>query len=126
MRFAINLPAFNAMSDVHALAELAHEAEENGWDGFFLWDHMQTDPNGPTADPGVALTAIAMRTERIRFGALVIPPDLQKAIAKTPGAAAKFNALTPWRQKQFLYRLNDAKKEETRLKRIAEVLRQLS
>ena len=73
MRFAINLPAFNAMSDVRALAELAHEAEENGWDGFFLWDHMQTDPNGPTADPWVALTAIAMRTERIRFGALVTP-----------------------------------------------------
>src|SRR5690242_18475902 len=73
MRFAINLPAFNAMSDVRALAELAHEAEENGWDGFFLWDHMQTDPNGPVADPWVALAAIAMRTERIRIGALVTP-----------------------------------------------------
>ena len=73
MRFAINLPAFNALSDIRALAELAHEAEENGWDGFFLWDHLQTEPNGPTADPWVALTAIAMRTKRIRFGALVTP-----------------------------------------------------
>ena len=58
--------------------------------------------------------------------AMVMPTDLKKAIAKTPGAAAKFKALTPWRQKQFLYRMNDAKKEETRLKRIAYLLKQLS
>jgi uncharacterized protein YdeI (YjbR/CyaY-like superfamily) len=58
--------------------------------------------------------------------ALVMPADLKKAIAKTPGAAAKFKALTPWRQKQFLYRMNDAKKPETRLKRIADILKQLS
>lgn len=73
MRFAINLPAFHAYADVRALADLAHEAEEMGWDGFFIWDHMQTEPNGPTADPWVALTAIALKTERIRFGALVTP-----------------------------------------------------
>ncbi|HEX5441546.1 MAG TPA: LLM class flavin-dependent oxidoreductase [Ktedonobacterales bacterium] len=73
MRFAINLPASHAFADVHALADLAHEAEEMGWDGFFLWDHIQMEPNGPTADPWVALTAIAMKTERIRFGALVTP-----------------------------------------------------
>ncbi|HET9981522.1 MAG TPA: LLM class flavin-dependent oxidoreductase [Ktedonobacterales bacterium] len=73
MRFAINLPAFHAFSDVRALADLAHEAEETGWDGFFIWDHMQTTPNGPTADPWVALTAIALATKRIRFGALVTP-----------------------------------------------------
>lgn len=73
MRFAINLPAFHAFSDVRALADLAREAEEMGWDGFFIWDHMQTEPNGPTADPWVALTAIALKTERIRFGALVTP-----------------------------------------------------
>ena len=73
MRCAINLPTFQAFADVRALADLAHEAEETGWDGFFLWDHMQTAPNGPTADPWIALTAIALRTERIRFGALVTP-----------------------------------------------------
>ena len=57
--------------------------------------------------------------------AMVMPPDLQKALAKTPGAAAKFKALTPGRQKQFLYFMNDAKKEETRVKRIAYLLKQL-
>lgn len=73
MRFAINLPAFNALADARELADLAREAEDAGWDGFFLWDHLQTEPNGAVADPWVALTAIAMRTERIRIGALVTP-----------------------------------------------------
>jgi uncharacterized protein YdeI (YjbR/CyaY-like superfamily) len=58
--------------------------------------------------------------------AMVMPPDLKKALAAAPGAAAKFKALTPGRQKQFLYFMNDAKKEETRLKRIAYLLTQLS
>ena len=58
--------------------------------------------------------------------AMVVPADLQKALDKTPGAAAKFKALTPGRQKQFLYFMNDAKKEETRVKRIAYLLKQLS
>jgi alkanesulfonate monooxygenase SsuD/methylene tetrahydromethanopterin reductase-like flavin-dependent oxidoreductase (luciferase family) len=73
VRFAINLPAFNAFADARELADLAREAEGAGWDGFFLWDHLQTEPNGPVADPWVTLTAIAMRTECIRFGALVTP-----------------------------------------------------
>jgi uncharacterized protein YdeI (YjbR/CyaY-like superfamily) len=58
--------------------------------------------------------------------AMVMPPDLKKALAATPGAAAKFKALTPSRQKQFLYFMNDAKKEETRLKRIAYLLKHLT
>jgi alkanesulfonate monooxygenase SsuD/methylene tetrahydromethanopterin reductase-like flavin-dependent oxidoreductase (luciferase family) len=73
MRFAINLPAFHELSDVRALADLAYEAEDAGWDGFFIWDHMQTRPNGPVADPWIALAAIAMKTARIRIGALVTP-----------------------------------------------------
>ena len=58
--------------------------------------------------------------------AMVIPPDLRKALAATPGASAKFKALSASRQKQFLYFMNDAKKAETRLKRIAYLLKQLS
>lgn len=73
MRYALNLPAFGEFADVHTLASLAHEAEEAGWDGFFIWDHLQAEPGTPVADPWVALTAIALRTRRIRFGALVTP-----------------------------------------------------
>lgn len=41
MRYALNLPAFGELADVNALASLASDAEEAGWDGFFLWDHLQ-------------------------------------------------------------------------------------
>ena len=58
--------------------------------------------------------------------AMVMPADLKKALAGTPGASAKFKALTPGRQKQFLYFMNDAKKPETRANRIAYLLKQLS
>jgi uncharacterized protein YdeI (YjbR/CyaY-like superfamily) len=58
--------------------------------------------------------------------AMTMPPDFKRVLATTPGAAAKFKALTPSRQKQFLYFMSDAKKEETRLKRIAYLLKQLS
>ena len=36
MRFAINLPNFGDFGNPLRLAELAHEAEEAGWDGFFI------------------------------------------------------------------------------------------
>ena len=58
--------------------------------------------------------------------AMVMPPDLKTALAKAPAAAAKFKTLTAARQKQFLYFMNDAKKEETRIKRIAHILKALS
>ncbi len=73
MRYAINLPPFGEFADAQALASLAREAEETGWDGFFLWDHLQAEPGTPVADPWIALTAIALKTERIRFGALITP-----------------------------------------------------
>jgi len=73
MRFALNIPPFGALADVRALSALAHEAEDAGWDGFFLWDHVHVEPPQEVADPWVALTAIALATERIRLGALVTP-----------------------------------------------------
>jgi alkanesulfonate monooxygenase SsuD/methylene tetrahydromethanopterin reductase-like flavin-dependent oxidoreductase (luciferase family) len=60
--------------DVRHLATMAHEAELAGWDGFFIWDHTVFSPNFyPIADPWVALTAIALSTNRIRLGALITP-----------------------------------------------------
>ena len=79
MRYALNVPNFGAFADVRALAELAHEAEEAGWDGFFLWDHIGGWP-APTADPWVALAAMAMTTSRIRLGPLVTPLPRQASL----------------------------------------------
>ena len=74
MRFAISIPAFADFSDPQVLAELAREAENAGWDGFFLWDHIFFDPTfHPIADPWVALAAVALSTERIRIGTMITP-----------------------------------------------------
>ncbi len=72
MRFCISIPNFGEYADVRRLAELAKEAEENGWDGFFLWDHMHWTQQ-PMVDPWVALAAMAAATSRIRLGTMVTP-----------------------------------------------------
>lgn len=77
MRWALDVPNFGDFADVRAIAEVAAAAEAAGWDGLFIWDHIapQFAPGAivPTADVTVALTAIALATERLRFGALVTP-----------------------------------------------------
>jgi alkanesulfonate monooxygenase SsuD/methylene tetrahydromethanopterin reductase-like flavin-dependent oxidoreductase (luciferase family) len=72
MLFGISLPPFGEYADPHKLADIAREAEEAGWDGFFLWDHILFDPSfHPIVDPWIALAAIALNTKRIRLGVLV-------------------------------------------------------
>ena len=71
MKFGFYTPNFDYCGDAKLLAELAYEAEQAGWDGFFIWDYLQVID--PAADPWVALVAMAVRTERIRLGPLVTP-----------------------------------------------------
>jgi alkanesulfonate monooxygenase SsuD/methylene tetrahydromethanopterin reductase-like flavin-dependent oxidoreductase (luciferase family) len=75
MRFAIYIPNFGSYSDAKLMAELAHEAEASGWDGFFLWDHMfwNWPETQRVADPWIVLSAIAVATRRIIIGPLVTP-----------------------------------------------------
>jgi len=72
MRFAIGLPNFGEYSDPHILAQLACEAEDAGWDGCFIWDHIQVERSVPVGDPWIALAAMALMTKRIRI-ALSLP-----------------------------------------------------
>ena len=76
MKHALNIPNFGTFGDITQLVAFAKAADEAGWDGFFLWDHLQTidlPPDGPVIDPWIAMAAIASQTTRIRFGALVTP-----------------------------------------------------
>jgi alkanesulfonate monooxygenase SsuD/methylene tetrahydromethanopterin reductase-like flavin-dependent oxidoreductase (luciferase family) len=75
MFYGIYTPNFGAETTPRLLADLATEAEECGWDGFFLWDHMVYSLNQklPLFDPWVTLAGMAMRTERIRLGTTVTP-----------------------------------------------------
>ena len=72
MKFGIYLPNFGAYGDARVLTKLAEEAENSGWDGFFLWDHI-AGWTLPMVDPWVALAAIAVTTQRIRIGTTVTP-----------------------------------------------------
>jgi len=73
VKYGLYLPNFGPFGDARVLAELARDAERAGWDGFFLWDHVARPGAPPVVDPWIALTAIAVATERIRIGALVTP-----------------------------------------------------
>ena len=63
MKYGFVLP----YGDARTAAELAHEAEQAGWDGFFVWEPVWG------IDAWVSLTAAAMRTERIRLGTMITP-----------------------------------------------------
>lgn len=77
MHYGLHIPNFGPYGDARILAELAHEAEDAGWDGFFLWDQVAkttlTPTVDPMVDPWVALAAIALHTNSIRLGTLITP-----------------------------------------------------
>lgn len=73
MRFAVNLANYGDFGDPRLLADLAQDAEQAGWDGFFIWDHIATDTPMPVADPWITLAAIASRTQHIKLGTMVTP-----------------------------------------------------
>jgi alkanesulfonate monooxygenase SsuD/methylene tetrahydromethanopterin reductase-like flavin-dependent oxidoreductase (luciferase family) len=53
--------------DARTAADFAFEAEQAGWDGFFVWEPVWG------VDAWICLTAAAMRTERIRLGTMITP-----------------------------------------------------
>lgn len=54
---------------------------------------------------------------------MTVPDDLAAALAEDPLALAFWDALPPGQRKLSLYRINGAKRPETRAKRIAETVR---
>src|SRR6266481_8290639 len=69
---AVGVPNVGPFGDPLLLVELAVAAEEHGWDGFFVWDHLlYHDQHWDVADPVVVIAAVAARTARIRIGILV-------------------------------------------------------
>src|SRR6266849_3084440 len=73
MRYGICLANAGTYSDPHAAVRVAVAAEEAGWDGLFLWDHLAFVWGPPAADPWVTLAAIASSTSTLRIGTAVTP-----------------------------------------------------
>jgi len=68
MKYGVAIPYGSART----AANLAHIADENGWDGIFLGDAIWLE------DPMVCLAAATMTTTRIRLGTMVVPVPLRR------------------------------------------------
>lgn len=73
MRYAVNLPNLEAYGDPQFAVKVAVAAEESGWDGVFVWDHILGWDGATIGDPWVILAAIAQATSSIRLGPMVTP-----------------------------------------------------
>jgi alkanesulfonate monooxygenase SsuD/methylene tetrahydromethanopterin reductase-like flavin-dependent oxidoreductase (luciferase family) len=73
MKFALDVPNSGKYGDPSTLVALAVTAEESGWDGFFIWDHLVSGGRSPVADTWTVLAAIAANTSRIRIGPMITP-----------------------------------------------------
>jgi alkanesulfonate monooxygenase SsuD/methylene tetrahydromethanopterin reductase-like flavin-dependent oxidoreductase (luciferase family) len=75
MRYGISMANLEDYADARRIAELARLAEDAGWDGVFVWDHVTFVKAWRlrVADPWILLTAAALATERVRLGTLVTP-----------------------------------------------------
>ena len=65
---------FDLLADPRLVGDLAAAAEAAGWDGFFVWDHLQYGERVTAiADVWTCCAAVAMRTEGLLFGPMVTP-----------------------------------------------------
>ncbi|HEY6522826.1 MAG TPA: LLM class flavin-dependent oxidoreductase [Solirubrobacteraceae bacterium] len=65
---------FDELVDPRVMAGVAAAAEDRGWDGLYVWDHIiYREPVSAVADPWIVLSAIASATSKLRIGPLVTP-----------------------------------------------------
>jgi alkanesulfonate monooxygenase SsuD/methylene tetrahydromethanopterin reductase-like flavin-dependent oxidoreductase (luciferase family) len=97
-RRGLFLAPFDELVEPATLVDLARRAEAGGWDGFFLWDHVNytRDSVEAVADAWIALAAIAGATERIRIGPLVTPLS-RRRIQKVARETATLDRLSTGR-----------------------------
>ncbi len=89
MRQGVFFPAFDGVADPRKLVTLAKAAEDAGWDGIFLWDHLLY-AGGVTeiVEPYISMAAIATATTTIQFGAMVTPLNRRRPQVVARQAAA--------------------------------------
>jgi alkanesulfonate monooxygenase SsuD/methylene tetrahydromethanopterin reductase-like flavin-dependent oxidoreductase (luciferase family) len=73
VRYGIDLTGFGTYADARVVTQVAIAAEEAGWDGLFLWDHLAWAFGFPSGDPWISLAAAAAATRRIRLGTSITP-----------------------------------------------------
>ena len=73
VKLGVDIPNYGYFGDPRRIADFARRAEDAGWDGLSLWDHIYIEPGNVVADPWVALAAAATVTKRISLQMLVTP-----------------------------------------------------
>lgn len=69
MQYGFIIPS----GDIQTIIEMAGEAEDAGWDGVFYWDGVAIPGMELMYDPWVVLAGMALRTKRVRIGAILTP-----------------------------------------------------
>jgi uncharacterized protein YdeI (YjbR/CyaY-like superfamily) len=86
--------------------------------------------SGLMAAPGHAKIEAAKRngswTALDHIETMTIPKELERALGKNRKARETFNTLLPFARKTYLYWINNAKRPETRAKRITQAIDRLS
>jgi alkanesulfonate monooxygenase SsuD/methylene tetrahydromethanopterin reductase-like flavin-dependent oxidoreductase (luciferase family) len=81
VKHALFLPIFGELSDPRVVASISRDAEEAGWDGLFVWDHLfYRSPTTHVADPWITLAAIACATSDLRIGPMITPVPRRRPV----------------------------------------------
>jgi alkanesulfonate monooxygenase SsuD/methylene tetrahydromethanopterin reductase-like flavin-dependent oxidoreductase (luciferase family) len=73
MKCGISISNFGVTSKPQDYSKLAKVAEDSGWDGFFLWDHLNFGRGNNILDPWILLAVVAQTTEKMTIGTAVSP-----------------------------------------------------
>jgi probable F420-dependent oxidoreductase len=73
MRYGIVMANLQEYANPRVAVRLAQVAEEAGWEGFFVWDHLGFVWGAPSSDPWVTLSAVAVSTTHLRLGTALTP-----------------------------------------------------
>jgi alkanesulfonate monooxygenase SsuD/methylene tetrahydromethanopterin reductase-like flavin-dependent oxidoreductase (luciferase family) len=73
MHYGIEVVTLGDYADPKNVLRLALAAEEAGWEGLFVWDHLGFAWGAPSGDPWVILSATAACTKRLKLVSSVTP-----------------------------------------------------
>jgi alkanesulfonate monooxygenase SsuD/methylene tetrahydromethanopterin reductase-like flavin-dependent oxidoreductase (luciferase family) len=73
VRYGIVMSNLDDYADPRLAIRLARAAEEAGWEGFFVWDHLGFVWGAPSCDTWSVLSAVAVSTTRLKLGTAITP-----------------------------------------------------
>lgn len=118
---------FQGKSRLRITGEMAEEAFDGAWipDGEQGWYLIINTQRAKRAKLTIG-TPVEVRFNVADQDGVEVPETLQRALDADPEAQARWDALTPGRQRGFAYRIGSAKTTSTINKRIAELFDELA